>query len=47
MNNRQNSINQTLEINRNNHTINPLGNGTAGSLTLGRIKQERNNYYNA
>lgn len=49
MNNRQNSINRTIEISRNNH-INPLGNNTvstAGSLTLGRIKQDRNNYYDA
>lgn len=50
MNNRQNSINRTLENNRNN-TINPLGSGSNASpstLTLGRIKQERtNNYYSA
>lgn len=47
MNNRQNSINRTLEMNRNNH-INPLGSGPPqNTLTLGRIKSERNNYINA
>ncbi|XP_063705684.1 cadherin-99C [Culicoides brevitarsis] len=47
MNNRQNTINRTLEMNRNHH-INPLSNGQQGSsLTLGRIKSERNNYINA
>uniref|UniRef100_A0A336LX47 CSON004492 protein n=1 Tax=Culicoides sonorensis TaxID=179676 RepID=A0A336LX47_CULSO len=47
MNNRQNSINKTLELNRNHH-INPLGSGQQGSsLTLGRIRSERNNYINA
>uniref|UniRef100_W4VRE0 Putative auditory receptor cell stereocilium organization n=1 Tax=Corethrella appendiculata TaxID=1370023 RepID=W4VRE0_9DIPT len=47
MNNRQNTLNRNLEINRNNY-LNPLGivsNGT-GTLTLGRIKPERNNYSN-
>ncbi|XP_039436004.1 cadherin-99C [Culex pipiens pallens] len=49
INNRQNTLNRTLEMNRNNY-LNPLGavsNGTLpGTLTLGRIKSERNNYIN-
>ncbi|XP_049532008.1 cadherin-99C [Anopheles darlingi] len=49
INNRQNTLNRTLEMNRNNY-LNPLGavaNGTVpGTLTLGRIKSERNNYIN-
>ncbi|XP_059611482.1 cadherin-99C [Phlebotomus argentipes] len=42
-NNRQNTFNRALEINRNN--ANPLGKN-AGTLTLGRIKSERNHYNN-
>nr|XP_029722765.1 cadherin-99C isoform X2 [Aedes albopictus] len=49
INNRQNTLNRNLEMNRNNY-LNPLGsvsNGTVpGTLTLGRIKSERNNYIN-
>uniref|UniRef100_A0A182QAB1 Cadherin domain-containing protein n=1 Tax=Anopheles farauti TaxID=69004 RepID=A0A182QAB1_9DIPT len=50
INNRQNTLNRTLEMNRNNY-LNPLsgsgGNGAVpGTLTLGRIKSERNNYIN-
>lgn len=49
INNRQNTLNRTLEMNRNNY-LKPLGavsNGTLpGTLTLGRIKSERNNYIN-
>uniref|UniRef100_A0AAG5CSC6 Cadherin domain-containing protein n=1 Tax=Anopheles atroparvus TaxID=41427 RepID=A0AAG5CSC6_ANOAO len=49
INNRQNTLNRTLEMNRNNY-LNPLGSaGTGavpGTLTLGRIKSERNNYIN-
>uniref|UniRef100_A0A182XVF3 Cadherin domain-containing protein n=1 Tax=Anopheles stephensi TaxID=30069 RepID=A0A182XVF3_ANOST len=49
INNRQNTLNRTLEMNRNNY-LNPLGSGgngaVPGTLTLGRIKSERNNYIN-
>lgn len=47
-NNRQNTFNRTLEMNRNN--ANPMALGSTGTLpgtlTLGRIKAERNNYQN-
>lgn len=47
-NNRQNTFNRTLEMSRNN--ANPMGiasQGTLpGTLTLGRIKADRNNYQN-
>lgn len=47
-NNRQNTFNRTLEMNRNN--ANPLAIGSTGTLpgtlTLGRIKADRNNYQN-
>lgn len=46
-NNRQNTHNRTLEMNRNN--ANPLANSTGtlpGTLTLGRIKADRNIYQN-
>lgn len=47
-NNRQNTFNRTLEMNRNN--ANPLAIGSTGTLpgtlTLGRIKSDRNNYQN-
>ncbi|XP_055373712.1 cadherin-99C [Condylostylus longicornis] len=46
-NNRQNTFNRTLEMNRNN--ANPLASGNGanlpGTLTLGRIKQNSNNIY--
>ncbi|GAB0100467.1 Cadherin-99C [Sergentomyia squamirostris] len=42
-NNRQNTLNRVLEINRNN--ANPMINNT-GTLTLGRIKSDRNTYNN-
>lgn len=47
-NNRQNTFNRTLEMNRNN--ANPMAMGSSGTLpgtlTLGRIKTDRNNYQN-
>lgn len=51
-NNRQNTLNRTLEMNRNNSVMlaNPLAMGSQGTLpgtlTLGRLKSERNNIIN-
>jgi protocadherin-15 len=43
-NNNNNFNNRYNTLQRANNHINPLSNGAAGTLTLGRIKSERNNY---